>query len=260
MRISVVTPSYQQAPYLERTVRSVMGGGVDDVEHIVMDGGSTDGSVEILQRYPHLIWRSERDRGQTHAINKGLHLATGDILCWLNSDDTYMPGALARVLQLFDAHPEIDFIHAHCFVVDEHDAIFDLAPARPFPDHRLPDKQLFMSQPASFWRRRLWERVGDLDESYHYAMDFEYWLRIILNGTTLCVPEVLANFRLIPGTKSHTAPDRLWVETKRAYFQHGGRRLSPFHLDILWKQYVPRVRTGLYSAYRMMRPRTSVEL
>ncbi|MCI0340532.1 MAG: glycosyltransferase [Planctomycetales bacterium] len=242
MKISVVTPTRNQSGTLERTVRSVLDGGHPDVEHIVVDGGSTDATVEILRRHPHVRWTSEPDRGQADAINKGFRRATGEILCWLNSDDTYLPGALRRVAQIFAEEPDVDFIHGHCLRINEKDEVIGIHLAAPYPDRRLPDHAISVSQPASFWRRRVYETLGDLDTSFAYAMDLEYWLRIILRFRTRMVPEVLANFRYVPGTKSFSHPDAFLPEVLRAYRKHGGRRFSPFTLDYLWGRYVPRVK------------------
>src|SRR5438128_2672833 len=122
MRVSIVTPSYNQARFIERTIRSVLDQDHRDVEYIVVDGGSTDGTAGILERYSdRIVWTSERDRGQSDAINKGLHRATGEIVAFLNSDDTYEPGALSAVVAFFSANPEARWVYGKCRIIDEND-------------------------------------------------------------------------------------------------------------------------------------------
>lgn len=181
-RVSVVTPSYNQGQFLEQTLRSVLLQNYPNLEYIIIDGGSTDESVEIIKRYaPHLAhWESERDRGQSHAINKGLARATGDVLCWLNSDDFFLPGTLRAVAEALFVGEGAPAVVGHCVRVyaDER------------PSHRLHGrfeslerllefwKGYQMHQPSIFWRREVFERVGYLDERLHLTMDFDYWVRI----------------------------------------------------------------------------------
>lgn len=160
MRISIVTPSFNQAPFIERTIRSVLDQSHRDIEHIVIDGGSTDGTLEILQRCGKAVsWVSEKDRGQAHAINKGLRRCTGEVVAWLNSDDTYTPGALERVARHFTEHPDCRWVYGRCRIVDEHDREIrtlitrykNLLLARYGFPKLLAEN--FISQPAVFWRR-----------------------------------------------------------------------------------------------------------
>ena len=126
-KISIVTPSLNQGQFIKRTILSVLKQGCHNIEYIVMDGGSTDNTVEILKKYEdRLIWKSEPDRGQSHAINKGFRMATGEIIGWLNSDDTYEPDALKTVIQFFSEHPEIDLIYGDCNMIDENDNIIGM--------------------------------------------------------------------------------------------------------------------------------------
>lgn len=203
--ISVVTPSYNQARFLEDTLRSVVSQNYPRTEHIVIDGGSTDGSVELIRRYaPHLhYWVSEKDRGQSHALNKGLALAHGDVLTWLNSDDTYLPDALATVGDLFARHPEVDLVYGD-FVYTDVDG------------HPLRRRHVFatmtyetllyhdyLGQPAVFFRRSLFDKVGPVDESLHYCMDWDLFLRMWRVCRPLHVPVVLATYRLDQSAKSN---------------------------------------------------------
>lgn len=181
-RISVVTPSYNQGRFLEQTIRSVLLQGYPDLEYIVIDGGSSDESVEIIRKYEgHLAyWVSERDRGQSHAINKGFAKATGQVLCWLNSDDFYAPGALHVVGENLADGAGAFAIVGHVVRIHE-----DGSPAKKFEGRyegltRMLQywKGYQMHQPSIFWRREVFDAVGFLDEKQHYIMDFDYWVRI----------------------------------------------------------------------------------
>jgi glycosyltransferase involved in cell wall biosynthesis len=179
-RISVVTPSYNQGKFIEQTIRSVLLQGYPNLEYLVIDGGSTDESVDVIKKYEkHLAyWVSERDRGQSHAINKGFARATGDILCWLNSDDFYLPGTLRVVAESLTAGTFA--VVGHCVQV----FVDGRPPYRGVGRFESLDRLLQfwkgyqMHQPSIFWRREVFEKIGYLDESQHLTMDFDYWVRI----------------------------------------------------------------------------------
>jgi len=182
MKISIVTPSYNQGRFIEETILSVKRQGYAPIEHIVMDGGSTDGTVEILRRYEHLIWFSEKDQGQTHAINKGLKLATGDVVTWLNSDDTYLDEALSTVASTFERFPEVDVVYGDYVITDESGNPLIHKKEIDFDWDILLCGLNYLGQPNVFFRRRVIEAVGYLDESLHYLMDYEYWFRLARYG------------------------------------------------------------------------------
>jgi len=229
MRISVVTPSFNQARFIERTIRSVLEQGRVDVEHIVIDGGSTDGTLDILRRYEgRIAWVSEKDRGQAHAINKGLTRATGQIVAWLNSDDTYEPGALDRVAHHFTGDPDCRWAYGKCRIVDEDDREIrtfitrykNLLLARyTFP--RLLAEN-FVSQPAVFWRRGLLDEIGYLNEQEHFCMDYDYWLRVGSRYPAGVIPEYLANFRYHRASKSGSVDRRQFEDELRIARAFGG--------------------------------------
>jgi glycosyltransferase involved in cell wall biosynthesis len=215
MKISIVVPSYNQAAYLEETLRSVLDQGYADVELVVVDGGSTDGSVDIIRRHEkHLAyWVSEPDRGQTHAINKGMARATGEIRAYLNSDDFYLPGTFAAVADYLQSRPEVDLVHGRCRYVNEtgdeiggqfgnierYDEIVDL--------WGVWWNRRQLVQPEVFWTRKIAERVGPFREDLHYVMDYEYWLRILKAGGKVGrLDRELGCFRRTPVQKStHSA-------------------------------------------------------
>lgn len=209
MKISVVTPSLNQAPFIERTIESVLAQTGDFVlEYLVMDGGSTDGTLDILERYR---GRAEftvgKDDGQSDALNRGFARTTGDVLCWLNSDDMFLPGALARVAEAFRASG-CRWCFGQCRIVDEDDrevrrfvtAYKNRACRRYSLSRFLEDN--FVSQPAVFFSRELWEEVGPLDRSLWYSMDYDLWLRFARASEPHFIPADLANFRWHGASKS----------------------------------------------------------
>lgn len=211
MKFSIITPSFNQRPFLERTARSILSQHGDfDLEWIVIDGGSTDGTPDLLHAMedPRLCWTSAADRGQSEAINKGMARAGGDVVAWLNSDDLYAHGALAAVAQAFDAQPAAQWLVGRCDVIDDQDRAIrstvtqykDRA-LRRYAYRRLL-RENFISQPAVFWRRSFGQRVGPLDESLHYTMDYDLWLRMGRLTEPLFLDRVLAHFRLHRGSKS----------------------------------------------------------
>ncbi len=194
-RISVITPSYNQAEFLEKTIRSVLLQDYPNLEYIIIDGGSNDGSVDIIRHYAHHLahWESVKDRGQSHAINKGFARATGDIFCWLNSDDYFMPGTLIRVGEIFARDQRVGAVVGSCQTVDEHGATTLLKGS--FQDYNrlvMYWKQYQMPQPSIFWRGDLHRKVGPLNESLHLTMDYDLWLRLARYTRFYEIPEVFA--------------------------------------------------------------------
>jgi glycosyltransferase involved in cell wall biosynthesis len=191
--ITIVTPSLNQAPFLERTIRSVLEQDYPEIEYFVYDGGSTDGSVEILRRYEGRIayWESVPDRGQSHAVNKGLTRARGEIVGWINSDDYYLPGALATAAAAFAAKPEAEWVCGACRFLRA-DGSLDLVwrPRLPRgPRSAWAFEPWTVPQASSFWRRSVLDRVGGLREDFHYAMDVDLGLRLALSGVLPTVVE-----------------------------------------------------------------------
>jgi GT2 family glycosyltransferase len=219
MKFSVVIPSYMQAAWLEACIRSVLGQEGVELEVFVMDGGSTDGSAEIIGRYaPRLAyWQSRKDGGQAAAIKAGLERATGDILCWLNSDDVFMPGALAKVARFFEAHPEEEVVTGGAFYIDGKGAAYrwnrfnqnhTLGVAASHTRFLYYKPQQGIWQPATFWRRGAYEAVGGVDPQFHYIMDFDLFTRLSKRRPFAVLPEMLACFRIHEANKTHT-----WMDT-----------------------------------------------
>ena len=221
--VSIVTPSYNQGRFLRRTIDSVLSQDYPQVEYFVMDGGSTDESVEILRSYgERVLWLSERDGGQAHAINKGLRRATGDILAYLNSDDVLLPGAIAAVVAHLRKNPAWDVVYGNARHIDANDQVLGDYPTAAYSLDRLLE-DCCICQPAAFWRRRLMGRVGLFDESLHYAMDYDYWMRIDRAGAVFAhVPEFLACSRVYPETKTQSARLAVYREILEVSRRHAG--------------------------------------
>jgi glycosyltransferase involved in cell wall biosynthesis len=203
MKFSIVTPSFNQARYIGRTLESVARQQGVAFEHLVRDGGSTDGTVEILEAFrPAVRWVSGRDGGQADAVNAGIAASDGEIIGWLNSDDVYLPGALQRVAERFAAEPGIDVIYGRADHIDAEDRHISPYPTRPWDPARLRT-DCFLCQPAVFFRRRVVERFGALDASLRFCMDYEYWLRLAAGGARFAyLEERLAGSRLHADTKT----------------------------------------------------------
>jgi GT2 family glycosyltransferase len=203
MKVSVITPSYNQGDYIERTLASVAAQGGCTFEHVVFDGGSTDGTVAVLERFrPQVRWVSRKDNGQADAVNQGIRATDGDVIGWLNSDDVYYPGALARVVACLEKNPDVDVVYGMADHIDAGDRTLGAYPTAPWNYEHLK-KESFICQPAAFIRRRVVEKHGLLDESLHYCMDYEYWLRLGKSGARFAyLEEKLAGSRLHAETKT----------------------------------------------------------
>lgn len=199
---SVITPSYNQGRFIERTIQSVLSQDVPGVEHFVADGGSTDETVEILKKYGNsLRWVSEKDNGQTHAVNKGIKATTGEIIGWLNSDDIYYTGALAAVKDFFDSHPYVDVVYGNANHIDENDGVIEPYYTEDWDYERLKDI-CFICQPSVFFRRRIVEKAGLLDDKLQYCMDYEYWLRLGKQTDFVRLDRTLAGSRMYEDNKT----------------------------------------------------------
>jgi GT2 family glycosyltransferase len=203
MKVSIITPSYNQGQFIERTLQSVASQTGAVIEHVVFDGGSADNTAEVLRNFsPPVRWDSKKDKGQTDAVNQGIRATDGEIIGWLNSDDIYYPGAVARVVEYFDRHPEIDVVYGMADHIDLDDKAFESYPTEPWDFKRLQET-CFICQPALFFRRRVIEQHGLLDESLNYCMDYEYWLRLGKAGVRFAyLEEKLAGSRLYADNKT----------------------------------------------------------
>jgi glycosyltransferase involved in cell wall biosynthesis len=229
LKISIVTPSYNQGRFIEETICSVLEQDYPAIEYIIVDGGSTDHTVEIIRKYEDRLawWVSEKDQGQTDAINKGFARATGDILAWINSDDTYLPGAFRQAVQFLHEHPDVGMVYGDANLVDEHGAFLSQFPARQTDYARLQRGFVHIPQQASFFRAELWRKVGPLDPSFYFAMDYDLWVRLAKISKLVYYPSLWANFRLHGHGKSIASDDRCYPEMLRVHYREGGNLFSP---------------------------------
>jgi glycosyltransferase involved in cell wall biosynthesis len=246
--ISVVVPTRNSARYLGDALSSLVAQTGADFEVIVVDGASTDSTVEVIKRYHPMLplrWLSEPDSGQTEAINKGLRLAQGEVLSWLNSDDTLASDTLAKVARRFAEEPDLEMLSGLGVLTNPVGGFLRVIPETPI--QRVEDLYRFgchICQPSTFLRRTVLDRHGLLDTTYHLAMDFEYWLRIGRSVRFRFVPEIFSCFRLHSDSKTVSQQGRFWREEKRAFRRHGGSWRSPFFLahfydsKVVWASYL----------------------
>jgi glycosyltransferase involved in cell wall biosynthesis len=222
--VSIVTPSFNQAHYLESTILSVLEQDYPNIEYIIVDGGSSDGSVEIIRRYANRLawWVSEKDNGQTDAINKGFNRMKGDILAWLNSDDTYEKNAVREAVSFLQEQPEVGLVYGGANFIDENGRTIGHFPAAQTNYRRLRQGYVHIPQQSAFWRADLWRKVGPLDPSFFFAMDYDLWVRLAALAPVQYLPRLWANFRLHTRGKTIAADDRCWPEMLKVHFRDGG--------------------------------------
>lgn len=239
--ITLITPSLNQGDFIEETILSVLSQEYPNLEYIVMDGGSSDSTLDILERYAdRIIWFSEPDQGQTHAINKGLRRASGSILGYLNADDVLLPGALHRVAGTFTDHPHAGWVTGQCRIIDDQNheirkpiTLYKNMHLR-ICSHSLLLMTNYISQPATFWRREALESAGYLDEGLRYVMDYEYWLRLFSLSPPVFIPEYLASFKIHRSSKTtSTGHKDVYIEEERIILQrHARSRLEILLHDV----------------------------
>ena len=227
-KISVVTPSFNQADYLGETLASVFDQRYPNLEYIVIDGGSTDGSVELIQAHAERLayWVSEKDEGQSQAINKGFAKATGDVICWLNSDDVFLPGALNAVAYYFNANPDWEWVSGSSVKYGE--GLHELTGFFEQPKSRAEWLvHCPIIQPSTFWRRSLYEKFGGVDESFHFALDYEYWVRFVTGGVQMhFIDRPLSGYRLHDVSKTVAQSEKFLTEESRLREKHIGKLTS----------------------------------
>lgn len=228
MLVSIVTPSYNQARFIEGTIRSVLSQEYPQIEYLIVDGGSTDHTVDIIRRYADRLtwWVSEKDRGQTDAINKGFARARGEIFAWINSDDTYEPGAVSAAVEFMQNHPEVGMVYGDCNYIDGQGEVIGRFRSMQTSYRRIRQGYNHIPQQTMFFRAELWKELGPLDPSFHFAMDYDLWTRISARSEIKYVPQTWANFRLHISGKTLMADDRFWPEMLRIHYRDGGSFFS----------------------------------
>lgn len=240
--VSVITPSFNQVDFIQETIESVWSqAGNFKLEHIVMDGGSKDGTVELLKRYEKLLktkkypvkckglsyyWESKKDRGQTHAINKGIKRARGEILAYLNSDDIYTISAINQVCKTFEKSG-VDLVHSGLIYVDEQGEEIERRSGKEYHLEKLLDEKCFIYQPTVFWKKEVSDKLGRFDEDLYYVMDYDYWVRAGKSGFRfqLVKNAYLAKFRIQKFSKTNRK-GREYSELRRVARKHGSKFYS----------------------------------
>lgn len=207
LKISIITPSYNQGHFIGETIQSIMDQNYQNIEYLIIDGGSTDNTIDVIKeyesKYPGKInWVSEKDRGQTHAINKGFAKATGDVICWLNSDDYFAKGIISEVMDIFNNQEDVKWISGDYRIID--------ADGNPIQSFVMSYKKLlrilpkkfalsivnYINQPSTFWRKSVIEEIGELKEELKYTMDYDFWLRIIHKYPPYILQRIVSYFRI----------------------------------------------------------------
>jgi len=242
--VSIITPSYNQGKYLGETMRSVLEQDYPNIEYMVIDGGSTDNTIEVIKIYAKSLayWVSEKDKGQTDAINKGFNRAKGQILAYINSDDTYNSGAVSQAVKYLRDHPEVGVVYSDLNFIDENSHVIGKFPAAQTDLKKLRRGYVHIPQPATFFRAEYWKQVGPLDPTFYFAMDYDLWVRLAAVTKLQYFPgPVWANFRMHKDAKTINADERCWPEMLRVHYRDGGKFLSP----IVAKYYVRKLAAPL---------------
>jgi glycosyltransferase involved in cell wall biosynthesis len=240
MKISIVTPSLNQGKYIEDTIHSVLNQDYPEVEHIIIDGGSSDGTIDILKKYQHLKWISEKDTGQANAINKGFRIATGELIAWLNSDDYYENNSLYDVANYFDSHKECMFLYGDMTLVDENKNIIELMSGENLSRSallRIPD---IVRQPSCFWRSSLFADIGYLREDIHLVFDYEFLLRIGKRFKYQYINKNLSYLRIYADTKTQRMLNKQFYELKSIMLANIFE-LSPISYKFLLGRYLDSI-------------------
>lgn len=228
--VSIITPSFNQARYIEATIRSVLEQDQPGIEYLVVDGGSTDGTLDVLRDFGDRVrWTSESDRGQGHAIDKGIRMTSGPIVAWLNADDAYLPGAVSTAVDALARSPDVSGIYGEAEFIDASGAV--LGPCNqiePFNLSRLINELDYIVQPATFFRRTAYKDAGGLDLGLRYCLDYDLWIRMGQRVPLAYVNQALAQVRLHPETKTASGGLPRLLEIEAMVRRHGRRSLPVF--------------------------------
>lgn len=240
--VSIVTPSYNQGIFIERTINSVLNQDYPNIEYWVIDGGSTDNTIDILKKYEsdsRFNWLSEKDNGQTDAINKGLRLTTGQIQAFLNSDDLYLPQVISKVVNFFQEHISVHMVYGQCEFTDKDDniiGVFGISQGSINPNKNDFSRMVYQGdsfpQPTTFWRKSVTEKIGLFNESLNYTMDYDFFLRVSKEFNISYIDSVLAYYRLHADSKTVSQEKLHWQESLEVSIQYGLRKTDLWY----WKR------------------------
>jgi glycosyltransferase involved in cell wall biosynthesis len=259
MLFSIITPSLNQGRFIEETIKGVLSQEGDfSIEYIIVDGGSRDGTIETIKRYAGLVnggryplrcrgvslkWVSEADSGQSEAINKGFRMASGDIFSWVNADDMYVEGAFSKVKEFLEKHGGSDFVYGDGEIIDGEGRVIQPWRSRPYSLKLLRTHHFlyhefsnYILQPAVFWRKGVFRGIGYIDETLHYSMDLEYWIRAGVHGLKFgYIKERLAKFRLGKGSKTSSSPTVFWPDCLEVFRRYNGiKGMSRFFAEFFY--------------------------
>ena len=253
-KISIVTPSLNQGKFIEETIRSVLLQGYPDFEYIIIDGGSTDESVDVIKKYERWLsyWISEPDKGQSSGINKGFKRSTGAIGAWINSDDLYEPRVFHKVAKAFCQREDLVLLYGDCKNIDEIGKVFSISRSRAYDRNRLircwPN---FIPQPTAFFLCSAFKRLGGLDTSLQFAMDYDFWIRLGTEGPGLYLPLQIACFRVHENSKTSPGPIVYWPEMRSVSRRHASGFLSPMYIKHLRDRFYlfrQKIRRGIFKS------------
>ncbi|HLA87403.1 MAG TPA: glycosyltransferase family 2 protein [Anaerolineales bacterium] len=250
--VSIITPSFNQAQFLEQTIQSVLGQDYPQIEYIIVDGGSTDGSVDMIKKYEGRLawWISEQDQGQTDAINKGFAHSKGEVLAWINSDDTYNPRAVGQAVKYLIENPDVAMVYADCNFINEAGQVIGKFNSKQTDYRRLREGYVHIPQQTMFFRAKYWQELGPLDPSFYFAMDYDLWTRIASKAPIKYLAgQTWANFRIHDLGKTTTHDDRCWPEMLRVHYRDGGG----FFSLIVAKYYLRKIIGSLWK-WRIRKP------
>jgi glycosyltransferase involved in cell wall biosynthesis len=250
---SIVTPSYNQAEFIEETINSVLSQKYPNLEYLILDAGSSDGSVDIINRYaPQLAyWHSRPDRGQSHAINMGFERATNEWLGWINSDDAYLPDTLNIVARAVVENPDVVLIYGEANLVDRYGTFIAKNHSRSYDRQWLLTGANPIPQPSAFIRRDAFLKAGGLDEALHFAMDYDLWFRLGGLGKVVYIEKPLSLMRIYPEAKTSSGNHRYFVEVRDVAVRYGGQGLPAAHEELLlntnWPKALMAYRQGKWT-------------
>ena len=231
-KVSIVTPSYNQAQYLEEAIRSVLDQDYPNIEYLIVDGGSKDNSPAIIQKYADRLawWVSEKDKGHADALNKGFSHATGEILAWMNSDDAYYPGAVAEAVAYLQEHPQVGMVYADADLIDITGRVAGKFASKQTSYRQMLRGSVHIPQATTFFRADLWRQIGPLDLTLFFSFDYDFWVRLSKVSELAYVPRLWAKFRIHEQGKSVKNDDLCYPDMIRVYEREVGRGFSWLHL------------------------------